>query len=397
MRAGERGRVAVVSVMGPIDQRATWQPCEGMTDGYDTIEARFRAAVDAVKEAGSAGRVVMVIDSPGGDASGMASTVRRMRAYRERAGVEVETVADERATSAAFALMLVGNRAHVPARGRTASIGTVIVRRPLEGAEGIEVFRSGERKMRPNSIEPLNKEDRDDLQSIVDDSALEFATLVAEYRGKTADHWLSLKGASLSGEAALKVGLIDSTNNAHEVIDMALSDAARADMAEALGLPASATEAEIKQKATELRAAGEMLSTVRAELETAKRAQAQAEAARMALEEQREREKAQSEASQKRAAFVSEVRAACSSGLITPPREAALVAHYDAHGEASARSTFDMVKASAPIVKPEKVGAVPAPSSAAPVLTDAQKAHAKSLGVSEDEYAVAVLGTGKDV
>lgn len=396
-RVGRKGVVAVVAVMGPIDQRATWQPCEGMTDGYDTIEARFRAAVDLVAEAGPGrGRVVQVIDSPGGDAAGMAPAVRRMRAYAQRAGVKVESVADFRATSAAFALTLIGDKTHVPRGGRTASIGTVIVRKPIEGAEGVEIFRSGDRKMRPNSVEPLNKEDRDDLQQIVDDSAADFAALVAEVRGKTAEHWLSLKGASLSGEAAMKAGLVDSTNNAHEVIEMALSDAARADMAEALGLPASASEAEIRQKASELRGVEGRLSALEGALATAKAEQAREAAARMALEEQTAREKAASEAQAKRAAFAAEVKAACDAGLITPPREAALLAHYEAHGEASARGALTMIKADAPIVKREKAGAAPGSSAASAALTDAQKEHAKAIGVTETEYAATVLGPVKE-
>jgi ClpP class serine protease len=318
----------------------------------------------------------------------MTAAVRRMIAVRDRAGVEVEAVAEERATSAAFALMLVGNRAHVPARGRTASIGTVIVRKPMEGAEGVEVFRSGERKMRPNAIEPLNKEDREDLQSIVDDFAIEFATLVAEYRGKTADHWLSLRGASLSGEAALEAGLVDSNQNAHEVIEMALSDAARAEIAEAAGLSASASEAEIKARIQENRAAASELAAVKAQLATV-------EADKLALEERQAREKAAQEATQKRAVFAAEVEKACTEGLITPPRVAGLLAHYDAHGEASARATFGLVKADKPLVPPVKVGAAPEVSSSTTVLTPEQIEHAKTLGVDPALYAAHMAGGAK--
>jgi ClpP class serine protease len=393
-KVGDRAAVAVVSVMGPIDQRATWQPCEGMTDGYDTIEARFSSAVNAVKQAGG-GKVVMVIDSPGGDAAGMVPSVRRMIALRDRAGVQVETVAEERATSAAYALSLVGNRFHVPRGGRTASIGTVIVRKQAEGAEGVEVFRSGDRKMRPNAVEPLNKDDRDDLQAIVDESASEFASLVAEVRGKTSDHWLSLKGASLSGEAAVKAGLADTNMNAHEVIEMALKDAEQAEIAEAAGLTASASFVEIKAKMVEMRGAA-------GELTAAREAQAKAEREKMALEESIARQARETEAMAKRAAFVSEVKAACSSGLITPPREASLIAYYDKHGEAAARDTFAEVKSNTPIVRGEKVGAAPETSSAVesdPMsrMTAEDHAHCERRGFDKRTYAERKYGMASEV
>jgi hypothetical protein len=112
----------------------------------------------------------------------------------------------------------------------------------------------------------------------------------------------------------------------------------------------------------------------------------------MALEEQTAREKAQIEATARRTAFAAEVKGACDAGLITTPREASLLKHFDKHGEASARDSFDDMKATAPIVRPEKVGGAPAVSLASGVLTDAQKARAKELGVSEDEYSVAMFG-----
>jgi ClpP class serine protease len=387
-----KSAVAVVSVMGPIDQRATWQPCEGMTDGYDTIEARFRAAVDLVAQAGR-GKVVMVLDSPGGAATSMVGAVRRMRAYASKMGVSVESVADEQATSAAYALSLVGNRFHVPRGGRTASIGTVIVRKQAEGAEGVEVFRSGDRKMRPNSIESLNKDDREDLQAIVDESASEFASLVAEVRGKTADHWLSLKGASLSGEAAVKAGLADSNMNAHEVIEMALSEAERADLAGAVGLSASASLEEIKAKASELHAAAVELHAVKAQL-------AKVEGERIANEARIAAEQRALEVATKRASFVNEVKAACSGGFITPPTETELVAHYDAHGEESARSTFRMVKDTKPIVRPVVVGAAPETSSVVesdPMsrMTAEDHAHCKAKGLDAEIYAERKYGRGE--
>ncbi len=258
------------------------------------------------------------------------------------------------------------------------------------------MYRSGERKMRPSGVEPFTDEDDAELQARADEGGALISAWTAERRGGTKDDYLALKGAVFSGQEAMRRGLIDGLYTAHEVIEMAMNDAARADMAEALGLPASASEAEIRQRASELRGVEGRLSALEGELSKAKAEQAREAAARMALEEQTAREKAQSEATQKRATFAAEVKSACDAGLITPPREAALLAHYEAHGEASARGALTMIKADAPIVRPEKVGSSPA-VSAATSLTDAQKARAKQLGAPEGEYAMAMSGQKGEV
>ena len=382
-----KGAVQVVTVRGPIDQRATAQLCGGFTDGYDAIEARFGAAVQKASEH-KGGRVVLAIDSPGGMVAGMLPAVRRMRRVAESAGVRVIAVADEQATSAAYALALVGDEVHVPPHGRTASVGSVIVRHQATDAAGAEVFRSGDRKARPNAVEALDAKDRAELQALVDTAAADFAAWVAERRGMAAEDVLALEGAALSGADAARRGLTDGTFTAHEVITMAQEQAALDAVREALALPATATAEMMVTKAREGREALSALSE-------AKAAQAKAEAARIALEEQTAREKAQTEATQKRAAFAAEVKAACDAATITPPTEAKLLAHYDAHGEASARATFDVVRSAGPIVRTSQPGGKDVPSDVAVAVTPSIAARAKQLGVDPQEYAAALAAEVK--
>lgn len=374
------GALARVEVRGPLEQRATFEQCGGYVDGYDAIEGRFARAVAAVQEKGR-GVVHLDVDSPGGLTASGFSTFRRMRALADRAGVRVIATASEVATSMGFGLLLVGDERYVPERGRTASIGTAIVLKP-EGGE-YRVFRSGERKMRPNAIEPLNREDEDELQARVDDGFAEFAQWVSERTGLSTDDIAALRGASLSGTQALEKGLITGTKTAHEVIDMVTAEALRAEMAEAHGLPATATAEQIKARAAEGVAAI-------AALDAAKAQAAKAEAEAIQLREAQAREKAQTEAAQKRAAFAADVKAACDAAKLTPTAETALLAHYDAHGEASARATFEMVRAAAPIVNTGKPGGGPVPSAAsddALGLTADELALCKSRGLDPHLYA----------
>lgn len=64
--------------------------------------------------------------------------------------------------------------------------------------------------------------------------------------------------------------------------------------------------------------------------------------------------------------------------------------HYDKYGAEAARDTFSEVKASGPIVKSEKVGAVPAESAAGAEgegLTAAELEHCKARGLDPILFA----------
>ncbi len=385
--------VGVIVIEGAIQHRAQMGVCEAFVDGYDAIEARYDAAIEAYK-AGEISRIVTVINSPGGARSGCFAGARRVRSKLVAAGVPSIAVADEDCCSAAWVWALASDKLYAPRDAKVGSIGAVCIAKSVKGAldrEGIEVrvYRSGERKMRPSGLEAFTDEDDAYLQAETDAGGELIAEWTAERRGGTKDDYLALKGAVFSGQEAMRRGLIDGLYTAHEVIEMAMNDAARAEMAEALGLSATASEAEIKAALTEGKAAREQLSTVKAELARVE-AERIATAARMAAQE-----KAQ-EAASRRAAFALEVKAACDAALLPPPTEAALMAHYDAHGEASARSAFTMAKSTTPIVKVDKVGSAPG-TSAAPklTLTDEQKAHADRINVSHDLYAERLAVSGK--
>ena len=396
------GPVHIVTVRGAIDQRASYQPCEGYTDGWDTIEARFNAAVEAVATAGK-GEVQLDVHSPGGVVEGGFSALRRMRALADRRGVKVSSVADESAGSMGYALLILADkgRVSVPARGRTASIGTVIVRKPAEGMAGAEILRSSddERKLRPNAIEPLDDQDRSDLQAILDSGRDDFVAWVAERRGVSTESIRALKGASISGEAARAAGLVDDNRNAHEVLTMATAEAALAAMREALGLSVDASVETMTSAARAGVTAQAEVIKLRAEL-------AQIEAGKLALEEQTRQRAAEQARIAARSAFAGEVTALRTAGRLSPAAAAALLgspgdaaqgvaptpSYYDRHGEAAARDMLATLKTDAPQVPAvgARPGAVPVPASGTGTLTAAQIEHAKAIGADPSAYAAAI-------
>jgi ClpP class serine protease len=114
------GNVAVVRVSGPLAQHAIADMC-GYVDGYDAITARFMSALNT-----DAVAVLLVIDSPGGDAAGIEQATQRMAAAAEKAGKPVVTYVDEMAASGGYWLAAaLSDKIVVPPAGQVGSIGCI--------------------------------------------------------------------------------------------------------------------------------------------------------------------------------------------------------------------------------------------------------------------------------
>jgi ClpP class serine protease len=248
-RAPEEPGVEIVAIMGPVATRAGIDDACTWVDGYDAIEERLRCALEC------ADGVLLVIDSPGGDAPGCFEAVRRMRA-----------MVDERACSAAYALALVADEIHAPdvTTSRVGSIGCLSVHAEVSKmleAEGVavSVFRSGARKAEGLEVEALRPETAARIQAGVNECAAEFAALVAERRGMDPQALTDLEGASFTSRRALGLGLIDGLATREEATDMAIERATKA----ATGTPAAAPAAQAVQASNvALEAMGLRMATV---------------------------------------------------------------------------------------------------------------------------------------
>lgn len=234
--------VGVVQVVGPIAQRAHLEECTWV-DGYDAIEDRLEDALT-----GPAESVVLVIDSPGGEAAGCFEAVRRMRGMVEQSGKRVVAYVDECATSAAYALALVADEIYAPdvATTHIGSIGCVLVHTEVsrmldEAGVGVTVVRSGARKAEGLGVEPLSPDAKARLQAAVSECGADFAALVGELRGMDPRKVAALEGASFTAGRALELGLIDGLASKEEVFTMATKNPA----APAATAPAPVAAAEL--------------------------------------------------------------------------------------------------------------------------------------------------------
>lgn len=208
----KRGPVAVVSIDGPLMQKAGW-----FWDGYDAIKSRFeRAMADTSVRA-----VVLKINSPGGMVAGCFETVEAMNRIREQSKKPVYAYADEMAASAAYALASVADEIWLPKSGLVGSVGVVITL--YNEAAALEKFgirvaviTTGKQKADGHAALPLTddviarfRERADYLNSI-------FVGQVAASREMSTAAVLGLEAGVFYGDNAIKAGLADKVGSFDE-------------------------------------------------------------------------------------------------------------------------------------------------------------------------------------
>lgn len=205
------GRYAVVTISGPLMQRATWW------DGYDAITERFCEAL--AKSDG----VLLKIDSPGGMVAGCFEAVRSMLAAKKASGKPVVAYVDEQCCSAAYALATVADSIVLPPSGSIGSVGVIATAAEMSQAlksSGIRVavVTSGARKADGHPAVPMTEAQISRLQADVDTLAGQFFDVVAKSRGMSADAVRALEAGVFLGAAGVDVGLADYVGNATDAL-----------------------------------------------------------------------------------------------------------------------------------------------------------------------------------
>ena len=212
------GGVGVIPVEGTlVSKLGCLAPWSGMT-GYDGIRQNFLAALDdpAVRA------IVLDIDSPGGEVSGVFDLVDMI--YQARGEKPIWAILTECAYSAAYALASAADRIIVPRTGGTGSIGVVCMHVDLSRAldqAGLTVtlIRYGDRKFEGNEYEPLSKAALSELHAEVDEIGALFCATVARNRGIDAGAVRDMQGATFLGAAGVRLGLADACGAPDEAFD----------------------------------------------------------------------------------------------------------------------------------------------------------------------------------
>lgn len=204
---GLHNGVAIIPVEGTLVHRTgNLNPESGMM-GYDGLKAQLQMAAEDPEVKG----VLLDVNSPGGEASGVSEVAAAIRAFPKPVKAHTGQMAASAAywiASAASAGIAADETASV------GSIGAIIAHTDATGAmeqKGlkVELIRFGARKAEANSVEKLTDAGRAAMQTEVNELGTMFASSVATNRKMSLDAVLGTEAAMFLASKAKDIGLID--------------------------------------------------------------------------------------------------------------------------------------------------------------------------------------------
>ena len=205
--SGQAG-IAVIPVVGTLVRRSMGIEAASGLMSYGEIEARLDAALADPQVAG----ILLDLDSPGGEASGMFELAERIRAAS--AIKPIWAHANDAAYSAAFAIAAACQRLTLSQTAGVGSIGVIAlhvdqsVKDAKDGLNYTAVF-AGSHKNDFSPHEPLTPQATTALQTEVDRLYDIFVNQVGEMRGIDPDAVRATEAGLFYGEQAVAAGLAD--------------------------------------------------------------------------------------------------------------------------------------------------------------------------------------------
>jgi signal peptide peptidase SppA len=206
----KEGGTAIISVVGSLVNRGAWLDASSGMTSYEGIAAQLKAAASdpSVKS------ILLDIDSPGGEATGMFSLASAIQSARKSKRVVASV--NDMAASAAYGIASAADEIVISPTSIVGSVGVVMLHldRSAEMAQkGIRatLIHAGAHKVDGHPFGPLSAEVAADLQRDVMTFYDRFLDTVAEGRkGKmTRKQARDTEARTFIGEEAIKLGLAD--------------------------------------------------------------------------------------------------------------------------------------------------------------------------------------------
>ncbi len=203
------GSAGVIPIQGPLFNRdSAYSRYFGQS--YQNLNNLLDQAMSNKK----VNRIILDIDSPGGDAMGMdemSGKIASMRSHKP-----IIAMVNGWMASAAYGIGSAASEIVAMPTSQSGSIGTLVIHQDVSKAldkMGIKltIVKAGEHKVEGNPYEPLNKDAKEYLQYQVNQYYDRFVNTVASNRNTTADNVKATygKGRMLIASDALQAGMID--------------------------------------------------------------------------------------------------------------------------------------------------------------------------------------------
>lgn len=203
------GNVATINIHGELVNRGAWLGASSGLTSYEGINEQLRKAEadDKIE------KIILDINSPGGEAAGMLETSQAIRALSEKK--EVIAVVNGLAASAGYGLACGASRIVMARSASVGSIGVLVLH--LDYSKRLEdvgvkatLIHAGARKVDGHPYGPLEGAALENIKSRVDQVMSEFVKLVNSHRPQmTKKSIRALEARILLGPEAMEAGLTD--------------------------------------------------------------------------------------------------------------------------------------------------------------------------------------------
>lgn len=212
---------AIIPVLGTLVNRGAWIGSFSGETSYEGISAQLAEAVQDDKVT----RIVLDINSPGGEAGGIAHLAQVIRDARKHK--PVVALVNDMAASAAYWLASSCERIFVSKTSTVGSIGVVwahVDQSEALSQHGVKVtlVHAGAHKADGNPYGPMSEQAQGNIQAEINSLRDVFAQEVAEGRPSlSTEDIVALEARTLIGEAAIKAGLADEIGGLEQALAFA--------------------------------------------------------------------------------------------------------------------------------------------------------------------------------
>ena len=213
-----RDGIAIVPVYGSLVQRSMGMDAMSGLRSYSDIANELNEAANRSDVSG----VLLDIDSPGGEVSGIFDLADTVAAVAKR--MPVYAVANSQAFSAAYAIASQATKIFVPRTGGVGSIGVIAHHVDQSAAHekaglAVTVVKAGDQKDALSPHKPLDDEARNDLQAEVDRIHGMFVKAVAKGRGMSEQAVRDTQARLFFGGTGVRNGLADKVGTFEDALE----------------------------------------------------------------------------------------------------------------------------------------------------------------------------------